>query len=293
MKRIEVEHLTKDYGNHKGIFDVSFSVEEGEVFGFLGPNGAGKTTTIRQLMGFTKPGTGKALIEGKPCFAKRAEIQKHVGYLPGEIALMDEMTGMEFLEFMAKMKGIRNKKRMRRLIEYFELDTRGKIRKMSKGMKQKIGIICAFMQKPGILLLDEPTSGLDPLMQNKFIELILEEKQRGTTILLSSHIFEEVERTCDRVAFIREGKIAAVKDMESVKQSRKRIYEVSFGNETERAAYLEEHSQAVSEGDKVTITISGNVDGFIKDLSRYTIRDINMRTLSLEELFLQYYREEE
>lgn len=291
MKRIEVQQLTKDYGNHKGVFHVNFSVEEGEVFGFLGPNGAGKTTTLRHLMGFIKPDCGRALIEGMDCFAKRKEIQQKLGYLPGEIALIDNITGIEFLNFIADMKGIKNRSKMQELITYFELDTKGKIHKMSKGMKQKIGIICTFMQSPEILLLDEPTSGLDPLMQNKFIDLINNEKKRGTTILLSSHIFEEVERTCNRVAFIRNGEIVTEQEMESVKQNRKRIFEITFSNKEEELTYLGSHPEAIKEQQHVCISVSGDADGLIKDLSYYTIKDISVRSLSLEELFLQYYKE--
>lgn len=221
MEQIKVENLVKSYGNKKGVFDINFSIEKGEVFGFLGPNGAGKTTTIRHLMGFIKPDSGLVQIEGKDCFKEREQIQENVGYLPGEVALMEEMTGNEFLDFMFHMKRLKSKKKMEQLITYFELDPKGKIRKMSKGMKQKLAIICAFMGEPNILILDEPTSGLDPLMQNKFIDLIVKEKKRGATIFLSSHIFEEIERTCDRVGFIREGKLVTIKEMDELKKSQK------------------------------------------------------------------------
>jgi ABC-2 type transport system ATP-binding protein len=202
MRVIEIDQITKDYGNGKGVFDISMTVEQGEVMGFLGPNGAGKTTTIRQLMGFIHPDSGQVRINGLNCFAKAHEIQKSLGYLPGEIAFMDDMTGLEFIRFIAEMKHLKSLNRAKELMAYYELDLKGKIKKMSKGMKQKLGIVCAFMQEPEILILDEPTSGLDPLMQNKFIEMLKLEKQKGKTILMSSHIFEEVEKTCDRVAII-------------------------------------------------------------------------------------------
>ena len=197
---IEIDHITKDYGNGRGVFDISFQVKKGEVLGFLGPNGAGKTTTIRQLMGFLRPDSGSVQILGMDCFHDAHKIAGSLGYLPGEIAFIDAMTGIKFIRFIANMKGMKDLGRAPELMERFELNPSAKIKKMSKGTKQKIGIICAFMQDPDILLLDEPTSGLDPLMQNEFIDLILEEKERGKTILLSSHIFEEVERTCDRAA---------------------------------------------------------------------------------------------
>ncbi len=231
---IELKGLKKDYGNGRGVFDVSFSVERGEVFGFLGPNGAGKTVTMRNLMGFIRPDEGTVSIDGLNCFSQRSRIQERLGYLPGEIACMDEMTGAAFLEFMARMKKLRDRTRMNQLVEYFELDPARRIRKMSKGTKQKVGLVCAFMTSPDIVLLDEPTSGLDPLMQSRFIDLVLEEKRRGATILLSSHLFDEVERTCDRVAFIRAGRLAAVERMDDVRKSRKRVFAVTFADEAAR-----------------------------------------------------------
>ena len=289
MEQIKVENLVKSYGNKKGVFDINFSIEKGEVFGFLGPNGAGKTTTIRHLMGFIKPDSGLVQIEGKDCFKEREQIQENVGYLPGEVALMEEMTGNEFLDFMFHMKRLKSKKKMEQLITYFELDPKGKIRKMSKGMKQKLAIICAFMGEPNILILDEPTSGLDPLMQNKFIDLIVKEKKRGATIFLSSHIFEEIERTCDRVGFIREGELVTIKEMDELKKSQKRIFEIYFSSIEERNPYLETHKEARFEQDGVSVFVSGEVDSFIKELSQYQISDLKIKTLSLEEIFLEYY----
>ena len=239
---IAIEGLTKDYGNGRGAFDVSFSVERGEVFGFLGPNGAGKTVTMRNLMGFIRPDERQRAHRGLGLLQpSAARIQERLGYLPGEIACMDEMTGAAFLEFMARMKKLRDRTRMNELVEYFELDPARRIRKMSKGTKQKVGLVCAFMTSPDIILLDEPTSGLDPLMQSRFIELVLEEKRRGATILLSSHLFEEVERTCDRVAFIRAGKLAAVEHMDDVRKSRKRVFAVTFADAAARDRYVAAH----------------------------------------------------
>jgi len=159
---INIEGLTKDYGNHKGIFDLTFCVEEGEVFGYLGPNGAGKTTTIRHLLGFLTPDKGSSQILGMDTRTRSADIMKYLGYLPGEIAFFDQMTGIEFLKFMGEMRGLNDTKLRDRLIDLFQLDTKSRIRKMSKGMKQKLGLICAFMHDPKVLILDEPTSGLDP-----------------------------------------------------------------------------------------------------------------------------------
>lgn len=287
---IEVHNLVKDYGKGRGVFDVSFDVQRGEVFGFLGSNGAGKTVTMRNLMGFIRPDSGTASIEGMPCFADRAPIQRTLGYLPGEIACMDEMTGTAFLEFMARMKQMHDRTRMRELIDYFELDAGRRIRKMSKGTKQKVGLVCAFMTSPDILLLDEPTSGLDPLMQSRFIDLVLAEKQRGATVMLSSHIFEEVERTCDRVAFIRAGKLVAVEDMDKVRRTRKRIFVVTFTNDEARAHYTAAHPTVLATGEAtVEVTVTESVDAFVKDLATYAVADLTAREQTLEELFMHLY----
>ena len=237
MSVIEVKSVTKDYGGGKGVFDISFSLEKGEVFGFLGPNGAGKTTTIRQLMGFIRPQRGRCSILGLDCTSKAAVIQRDLGYIPGEIAFMDDMTGWSFIKFMAAYRGMKNLDRAEELMARFELDSRGKLKKMSKGMKQKIGIVCGFMHDPAVLILDEPTSGLDPLMQNRFVELIREERRRGKTILMSSHMFEEVERTCDRVGIIRQGRLVAVDEVGDRKKAKRRRYTGTLADEAEAAAF--------------------------------------------------------
>ena len=212
---ISVNNLTKDYGNNQGIFDISFNVGQGEIFGFLGPNGAGKTTTIRNLLGFIKGDAGNCSILDLDCWKKPSEIQEHIGYVAGEIALPDNINGQKLIEQVSKMRKC-TLERAIMLCEYFDIDPKNKIKRMSKGMKQKIALVLAFMHDPKIILLDEPTSGLDPLMQEKFCDLILTEKKRGKTILLSSHIFNEVEKTCDRVMIIKQGKIITEVDMKDV-----------------------------------------------------------------------------
>ena len=297
MGVIEVHRLTKNYGNGKGVFDLDFSVEKGEVFGFLGPNGAGKTTTIRQLMGFTHPDSGTVSIVGKDCFEKRQEIQQILGYLPGEIALMDDMTGTAYLNFMAEMKQLKDRSREKELLERFELDPRGKIRKMSKGTKQKLAIVATFMQSPEILILDEPTSGLDPLMQNRFIDLILEEKKKGTTILMSSHIFEEIEQTCDRTAIIRQGKLVTITDMKSLAQKKKKLYVVTFADDAAAKCFAESLTAPASpvksvEGNQVQLYVSRNPGAILTKIAAADPVDLDIRTQTLEELFLHFYGEE-
>lgn len=294
MSVIEISHITKDYGKGRGVFDVSFSVEEGEVLGFLGPNGAGKTTTIRQLMGFIRPDSGKLLIRGMDCFQEADKIQRLLGYLPGEIAFIDSMSGMEFIRFVAKMKKMKDLGRAQELMEMFELNAAGKLKKMSKGMKQKIGIVCAFMDiSSEILILDEPTSGLDPLMQNRFVELVLSEKKQGKTILMSSHMFEEVERTCDRAAIIRQGRLVAVEEMEKLKEGRQKILEVSFQDAAMAEAFAAEFPKAAYQAGSriVTAKVGKNLDAFIKKAGKYTVADLDVRTQSLEEFFMHFYGE--
>lgn len=287
---IITKDLTKNYGNGKGIFDVSIEVKKGEVFGFLGPNGAGKTTTIRNLMGFITPDKGECQILAMDCFKEAAKIQGRLGYLAGEIAYLDDLQGKQLLDFLAEMKGIKDTGRMQELMEMFELDPRGKVKKMSKGMKQKIAILTAFMGDPEVIILDEPTSGLDPLMQNRFVDLVLAEKKKGKTILMSSHIFEEVEKTCDRTAIIREGKIVAIEDMESLAGKKKKTYEVTFDS-VETVKMVKENGFKITaeEGRKLTLEANDDLSQFLAALSRYSVNDIDIHKQSLEEIFLHYY----
>lgn len=293
MNAVQISHITKDYGNYRGIFDVCLSVKKGEVYGFLGPNGAGKTTTIRHLLGFLKPEKGECRINGMDCFSQASLIQKNLGYLAGEIAFPEDFTGHGLLHFFADMKGIRDRSRMKELIDLLELDPSGKVRKMSKGMKQKLGIINAFMGNPEIVILDEPTSGLDPLMQNRFIDLILEEKKKGTTIFMSSHLFEEVERTCERTAIIRRGQIAAVEDMEGLKKKRSRDYIITLDSKKSAdALQLPGYTITGREGASVTVAVKEDIPGLLSLLSSCPVRDMQIHTQSLEEIFMHYYGSE-
>ena len=269
-KIIEVEHLTRDYGGGRGVFDVSFQVAAGEVFGFLGPNGAGKTTTIRHLMGFLKAKEGGCRINGLDCFRDREKVQQMLGYLPGEISFFDDMTGIEFLDFVSGYRKDKGESRRKELMDMFDLNPHGKIKKMSKGMKQKVGIVAAFMHDPQILILDEPTSGLDPLMQNRFIELVEAEREKGKTILMSSHMFEEVERTCHRIGIIRAGKLVAMDQVESLREQYMTPYTVTLESEETAKAFAKDF-QGVCQGRSVTVSAKR----------------------SLEEVFMQYYGGEE
>lgn len=289
MAIIDIRHVTKDYGQNRGVFDLDFQMNKGEIMGVLGPNGAGKTTLIRQLMGFIKPDQGEVAILDMDCFEKTPQVQEKVGYLPGEIAFMEDMTGIEFIHFIASLKGMKDFTRANELIQFLELDPRGKIKRMSKGMKQKIGLVIAFMQDTPILILDEPTSGLDPLMQLKFIDLVKQAKKEGKTIFMSSHIFEEVENVCDRVVIIRQGKLVAIENMEDLKNSRSKQYNIIFHDHKEAKLFYQKHKESTLRDRQVSLLIQGQADQFIKELSQYTIDDLSIRAQSLEDIFLQYY----
>lgn len=266
MQAILVEHLTRDYGAGKGIWDVSFSIQRGEAFGFLGPNGAGKTTLIRHLMGFIRPQRGRCAIDQLDCWAQREGVQGCVGYVPGEISFLEDMSGAQFLNFVRAYRGVGGENRQGELMERFELDPHLKIRKMSKGTKQKLAIVAAWMHDPQVLILDEPTSGLDPLMQNRFVELVQEEKKRGKTIFLSSHMFEEVERTCDRIGMIRQGRLLAVDSVDALRKRHVRSYTVRLPSPEAAKAFARDFA-GTQEGACVTVSAR----------------------LSLEEIFLNYY----
>ncbi|MEG0570815.1 MAG: ABC transporter ATP-binding protein [Oscillospiraceae bacterium] len=272
---IEVKNLTLKYPSGKGVFELDFKVNEGEVMGYLGPNGAGKTTTIRALMGFMSANSGKATINGLDCYTKAPEIKRSLGYIPGEIAFPDGIDGTDYLKFLCKMRGTTDLAPMKKLIERFELDTHGKVKKYSKGMKQKLGIVIAFMHNPDVLILDEPTSGLDPLMQSNFIDLVNEEKKKGKTILMSSHMFEEVERTCDNVLIIKDGRIIKQSDVATLKSERRKTYIVKTKSGEE------------------TFNIRGEELGdFIKKLGTMDVLSLDVKTQGLEEIFMSFYGKE-
>ncbi len=290
---IKADNLTKDYKMGKGVFNVSFGVKQGEAMGFLGPNGAGKTTTIRQFMGFIKPDSGNAYINDMDCFSNAKYIQKSVGYLPGDIAFFDDMTGKALINYVFGMRKMKDMARANKLADYFELDIGGKIKKMSKGTRQKLGIVCAFMHDPAVYLLDEPTSGLDPLMQNKFTQLVKNEKSRGKTILMSSHLFDEVERTCDFTAIISSGKIVTTESLKQLKSKRQKKYTISFEFEKELAHFANINKGVIiKSATEAEVKINGKADSLIKAISNYSIDDITVQSGTLEEVFLQFYSRE-
>lgn len=287
---IRLEGLTKQFAGGKGIFDLNFEVHEGEIFGYLGPNGAGKSTTIRHLMGFAKPTRGTARIAGLDCWANAAEIQQRVGYLPGEIAFVERMNGAEFLDLLAGMRGMKDKRRRSELIDRFQFDIKTPIRKMSKGMKQKVGIVAAFMHDPQVLILDEPTSGLDPLMQRLFVDLLLEEKKQGKTILMSSHIFQEIERTCDRVGIIKDGHLIAQENVHELQAKQRRLFEVTLKNASDIELLARSGLEIVErQGHRVQIAIRGEYNQFLQTMARFDVLNLDVHSLDLEEVFMHFY----
>lgn len=288
---ISVEHMTLTYPSGKGISDINFSLKPGAVMGYLGPNGAGKTTTIRCLMGFMKPRNGTCIINKWDCFQEAEKVKRVVGYIPGEIAFPSGMSCREYLKYQNQLRGLKNPSRMKELIERFDLDTSGYIKDFSKGMKQKLGIVTAFMGDPKVFILDEPTSGLDPVMQNEFVNLVLEEKKRGKTILISSHMFEEVERTCDDVAIIKDGRILVHSDVKSLTSSKRRSYIIR----TPEIKKLKGFGYEIGEesDNSCTVYVQGDdIAEFFKKLGSITVHDLNVKGQSLEDIFMHYYNAE-
>ncbi len=303
MSVIEVKDLTKDYGSGRGVFNVSLSVNKGEVFGFLGPNGAGKSTTIRHLMGFSKPDSGETYIFGKPTFEKYYEVLSKVGYIPGEIALPQGLTGWEFIRMMQSMQKIENKARLNELLEIFELadaELRGETKRMSLGVKRKLAVVTAFMSDPEVLILDEPTSGLDPVMQENFIRFIHEEKERGKTILLSSHIFSEIDSTCDRIAIIKDGKIVSEFIADDLKHAALKYYSIGFKDEQSEIKFIESGKklktfsvEKTEEGNVVDVSFEdGDLNAVIALASDLGATGFSNRRESLEDYFMKFYKEE-
>ncbi|MGM9606292.1 MAG: ABC transporter ATP-binding protein [Oscillospiraceae bacterium] len=294
MEMIQIDHITKDYGNDRGVFDVSLDIEAGEVFGFLGPNGAGKTTMIRQILGFIRPDKGRITINGKRVSKRYDETNALIGYLPGEISFPDGMRGMEFIRWIAQLRGMADLGRTQQLIELLDLkNADSDVRRMSKGMKQKIGIVCAFMHDPAILVLDEPTSGLDPLMQEAFIELVRDEKKRGKTVLMSSHMFPEIEKTCDRTAIIRNGRIAAVVEMADIQKSSHKEYKIKFNSFMDSYRFSQQDfdfSEVNHEKTRVRVRIDdAEINRLIRALGGYDVRYISQVKQTLEDYFMHFY----
>ena len=290
---VEVERLTKSYGGKRGIADVSFKVEEGEVFGFLGPNGAGKTTTIRIFMAFLRPDSGSAQIAGLDCWRQSVEIKRLVGYLPGEPALDPNLTGGQILEYFAHLRGGVDQPYLKQLVQRFDLDTSRKFRQYSTGNKRKVVLIQAFMHRPRLLILDEPTSGLDPLNQQEFDRMVKEARDEGRTVFLSSHVLSEVEKTCTRVGIIRDGSLVRIGDVAEVKAIKRYEVTITFAATVPAEAFrtLEgvAEVEALNNGHGVRLAMQGPADAVIKAAAHYPVISLTTYEPSLEDIFLRYY----
>lgn len=295
MPVIKVEHLTKDFGSGRGIFDVNLEVNEGEVLGFLGPNGAGKTTTIRHLLGFTKPDKGNSYIFDKDTKKHHSQMLKDVGYLPGEVALPEALTGIQFLDMMAEMKQLKDNKKRDDLLERFELNPNQSTKRMSIGEKRKLAVVAAFMHDPQVLILDEPTSGLDPIMQDQFIRFMLNEKSRGKTILLSSHIFSEVDALSDRISIIKEGKIISNFKTEEIRNTKRKTFEIYFKNSSDIKEFEKKCNYEVVEMNlpmkQLVINLEKEeLNNLISILRSYDLSSFLERPFTLESYFMHFYK---
>ncbi len=291
---INVNDLTHDYGHGRGVFDVDLAVSKGETLGFLGPNGAGKSTTMRHLMGFSKPQKGSVSIAGLDCTKNSAKIMQRVGYLPGEVALPDGLNGWQFLKMMKDMRDVKDDKLTQELLRRFELDPSGSVKRMSIGEKRKLAVAAAFMSDPDILLLDEPTSGLDPIMQEVFIDFIREQKQKGKTILLSSHIFSEVEALCDRIAIIKDGRLVSTVDAAEIRHGLHNIMTVSFDNERDFTEFGKTDLDFKLR-DRKSLSCSVVVDDkdinkFLSAIKRFRLKSFREHSVTLEEYFMKFYK---
>lgn len=294
MPVIETEGLTKIYGNHRGIEEVTIAVEAGEVFGFLGPNGAGKTTTIRTLLDLIHPSSGTARIFGLDSQRESVAIRARLGNLPGDFGYGREASGREAVRLLARLRGIDGSGRAEALAERFRADLDRPLGQLSRGNRQKVGLILATFHEPELLILDEPTGGLDPLMQEEFLALVAEERERGCTVFISSHDLDEVQRVCDRVGIVRAGKLIAVERMADLlgKARRKVTVRVADPSGLEELRGLEGVSELQIDGTQATFRVVGDFDGVVRTLAPHHVLDLEAVHPSLEEVFLGYYREE-
>jgi ABC-2 type transport system ATP-binding protein len=291
---IDVQGLTKRYGTSRGVEDLTFEVGQGEAFGFLGPNGAGKTTTIRTILDFIRPTSGTVRVFGMDPRREGVRAHRRVRYLPGELALYERMTGEAFLRAFAELRGREGSGRVVELADRLDLDPSRRIHELSHGNKQKIGLVQAFMHRPDLLILDEPTQALDPLVQQVFYSIVEEHRERGAAIFLSSHVMPEVERVCDRVGIIREGRLAAVADIGELKAKVVRRLEFHFVTPVPASAF--ERPSGVKDvsthGASLILNVEGSVDAVIKEAARHDVVSVETHQPSLEEAFLAFYDSE-
>ena len=285
------DHVTKDYGNGRGIFDISFKIPRGKTFGYCGTNGAGKTTTLRHIMGFIKPNEGRVLVEGKNPWKEGESIKNRIGYLPGEIAFPPVESGSDFLKSQAELINLTDMSKAEKIINAMQLDPTANLKRMSKGMKQKTAIVATFMHSPDIILLDEPTTGLDPLMREAFIDIIMEEKARGGTIMMSNHMFDELDETCDYVGFIKDGHLVDIVDMEEIHNRPYREFLIFFYSKEDFEKFKKTKFpiRGVDEnriGGLVTIN-KDNAKEFLDFITKIKLKQLTELKYTLERYFME------
>lgn len=289
MSVIELNKLTKDYGGGRGVFDLDLKIEQGEMMGYVGTNGSGKTTTIRNILGFLKPTSGSASVNGLPSWEKQSEISRLIGYVSGEIAFPDLKTGIDFLKCQAEFLHLTDMSYANELIERLQLDPRANLKRMSKGMKQKTALVAALMNNSPIIILDEPTTGLDPLMRATFLDIIKEEHKKGKTIFMSSHSFDELQSTCDRVALINDGRIIDVCAMNDILNRPEKQFKVEFNSEKDYLKFLGEKlkfTRLQDEYNQATVSVKSNATAdLLKILSGYDVKFISELPYTLEQHF--------
>jgi len=288
MDVIKTKNLTKYYGEIKGVEGLTFTVKKGEIFGFLGPNGAGKTTTIRTLLGYLNKTKGEAYIFGKNIEDDIVEIKREVGYIPGELNIYGHLTGKQFLDFFSSLRH-REMTLLDDLLKIFNIPLDRKVKGYSKGMKQMLGIIQAFMDDPEMVIMDEPTSGLDPLLQQKFYEFLQKQKNKGKTMFFSSHILSEVDKICDRIAIIKEGELVALEDVETLKSKSGKKIRLKIKEKPE--SFKGPKNMIVKEG-YIEFSTTDNIDKWIKQFSKFTVLDLQINDFSIEDIFIHYYEGE-
>jgi ABC-2 type transport system ATP-binding protein len=289
MNVIEVSHLTKYYGKSRGIVDVSFKEEEGEIFGFIGPNGAGKSTTIRLLLSLIHPTSGSAKIFGKNVVADGPEIRRDIGYLPSEVFYYEGMKVIDLLKYSASFYRCDCTQRMHELSEIMELEMNRRISDLSYGNKKKVGIVQGLLHSPKLLFLDEPTAGLDPLMQRKFFDLIRAENKRGVTVFFSSHILGEVQRLCTRVGIIREGRIVEISDIRTLQKNNYKKVQVTAKGLTVTTFKLPGVTNVQMENDTLHFFFKGDINEVVKKIGGLKVTDVTIEEPTLEEIFMHYY----
>ncbi|MBN2075821.1 MAG: ABC transporter ATP-binding protein [Dehalococcoidales bacterium] len=293
---IHTENLTKHYGDVKALVDLNLDIPAGEIFGFLGPNGAGKTTTIRTLLDEIRPTSGKASILGLDTHKKSVEIRKHIGYLPGDLAMYPGLTGRDTLTYFANLRGGVDWQYVDQLADRLNADLSKKVGDLSSGNRQKVGLIQAFMNKPEVLILDEPSSGLDPLIQREFQSMLREASKSGCCVFLSSHTLSEVQHVADRVGIIRQGILAAVEYISQLRSKAMRRIELDFEEHVEREVFEAiPGTRDISVGDtRVILSYDGKMEEMLRVvMDKYELLDIRSQEADLEEIFLTYYRGEE